>query len=73
MKSIIFIKIYIIKNLSSFKINVYLFRWSRIFYGTTDENSENNIEDGNSTTTLDNSMPVDRGLFSWFLTIIQLR
>lgn len=50
-----------------------LFRWSRIFYGTNDENSENNIEDGNSTTTLDNSMPVDRGLFSWFLTIIQLR
>jgi hypothetical protein len=43
------------------------------FSGTTDENSENNIEDGNSTTTLDNSMPVDRGLFSWFLTIIQLR
>ncbi|VVC30694.1 10TM putative phosphate transporter, cytosolic domain,Calcium-dependent channel, 7TM region, putative [Cinara cedri] len=48
-------------------------KWSRIFYGTTDENSESNIEDGNSTTTLDNSMPVDRGLFSWFLTIIQLR
>jgi len=54
-------------------INNNLSRWSRIFYGTTDENSENNIEDGNSTTTLDNSMPVDRGLFSWFLTIIQLR
>jgi len=54
-------------------VNINLFRWSRIFYGTTDENSENNIEDGNSTTTLDNSMPVDRGLFSWFLTIIQLR
>jgi len=54
-------------------LNNNLFRWSRIFYGTTDENSENNIEDGNSTTTLDNSMPVDRGLFSWFLTIIQLR
>ncbi|XP_025198856.1 CSC1-like protein 2 [Melanaphis sacchari] len=48
-------------------------KWSRIFYGTTDESSENNVEDGNSTTTLDNSMPVDRGLFSWFLTIIQLR
>ncbi|XP_050531559.1 calcium permeable stress-gated cation channel 1 isoform X2 [Daktulosphaira vitifoliae] len=48
-------------------------KWSRIFYGTTDEGSENTVEDGASTTNLDNSMPVDRGMFSWFLTIIHLR
>lgn len=46
-------------------------RWTNIFYGTMDETIS--PEDGVQSATVDSSITLDRGLFSWIYATFKIK